>query len=338
MTAAGQAALALDAARVSEWLAGAAGCVPPLRFTAIGNGFSNLTYRVDDARGGAWVLRRPPRGPLLASAHDMAREHGILDRLAAAGAPVPAPVALCTDLAVTGCVFFVMELVAGTVLDTRAAAARLGEAERRRSALSLMTTLADLHALDVDAIGLGDLARRDAYAERQLRRWSRQWEGSRTEDDPRIDAVARRLAAIVPPQDEVAVVHGDYRLDNVVVDAAGTVRAVLDWELCTLGDPLADLGLLLAYTPSSEAEATPVEDGVFLLPGFPAREELAAAYAAASGRSLDALPFWIALGYWKIAIILQGVRRRRLDGAGGGAAELEPVIASFIARAVEAVP
>jgi aminoglycoside phosphotransferase (APT) family kinase protein len=332
----------LDADKVTAWLQAQLPepVRPPLRFAPIGHGRSNLTFRVDAADGRSWVLRRPPLGPLLASAHDMRREHRVLDRLAAAGAPVPAPLALCTDHGVTGADFYVMEHVEGAVVHTRAAAERLDPAARHAAGLSLMATLARLHAFDVDAIGLGDLGSRESYAERQLRRWGRQWELSKTTENPRLERVADRLAAAVPPQDEVALVHGDFRLDNVVVDDAGAIRAVLDWELCTLGDPLADLGLLVAYTPSGEDDVLPVDEGVMLLPGFPSIDELVEEYARASGRALDALPFWVALGYWKIAVILQGVYKRWLqDPLNGGrdAGQLEPVVERLSHRAEAAV-
>jgi aminoglycoside phosphotransferase (APT) family kinase protein len=326
---------AVDVGRVTAWLCDVAECEPPVRVVPIGHGRSNLTFRIDDGAGRSWVLRRPPLGPRLASAHDMAREHRILSRLSEAGAPVPRPVAVCMDADITGDVFFVMEYVPGTVLRTAAVAAELDPPTRRRAGLNLMTTLASLHALDVDEIGLGDLGRRDGYAERLLRRWLRQWHGSKTRDDPRVERIARRLQSMVPPQQAVAVVHGDYRLDNVVVDERGAVRAVLDWELCTLGDPLGDLGVLLAYIARDATETTPVDDGVFLLAGFPTNEELLGAYGQASGRPLDDLPFWITLSYWKVAIILQGVYRRWTENLerGPDAAGLDQVVSSLLERA-----
>jgi aminoglycoside phosphotransferase (APT) family kinase protein len=235
---------------------------------------------------------------------------------------------------VSGAVFFVMEDVDGLVLNRRSTALELAPAGRRRSVVSLVRTLAGVHAIDVDRAGLGDLARRDGYAARQLRRWTRQWELTKTREIPSIDRAAALLQDAIPAQREVALVHGDYRLDNVIVDRFGSVRAALDWELATLGDPLADLGLLLAYTPSSEADVLPNDDGVMLLPGFPDRDEIAGLYADASERSVDALPFWLALGYWKIAIIYQGVYRRWLQdpASGGDAPDALPGVIERLAR------
>jgi aminoglycoside phosphotransferase (APT) family kinase protein len=326
----------LDAGAVEAWLAPRLWAAPPLRFTRIGRGRSNLTYRVDDATGAAWVLRRPPLGSRLASAHDMTREHRVLDALAGAGMPVPRPLLLCDDPAVTGAEFYVMEHVDGHVLDSVHAASGFAPERRRAAAESLMHTLARLHALDVDAAGLGDFARRDAYAARQLRRWRRQWEHSKTTENPSVEAVADELERRIPPQRETALVHGDYRLDNVVVGPDGVVRAVLDWELATLGDPLADLGLLLAYTPATPDDVLPIHEGVMLLEGIPGGAELSEIYASASGRSLDALGFWVAFGYWKVAVILQGVHLRwREHPDDSGAGELEPTVARFIQRAEE---
>lgn len=326
----------LDTDAVAGWLAQRLDFVPPLRFARFGHGSSNLTYRIEDPAGGSWVLRRPPLGELLASAHDMGREYRVLDALARAAQPVPRPLALCTDPSVTGAEFYVMEHVRGIVLDREDVAASLTPARRRAAAVSMMETLAKLHALDVDAAGLGDYARRDAYAERQLRRWRRQWELSRTFEDLRAERVATRLAERIPPQQGAAVVHGDYRLDNVVVDEDGTVRAILDWELSTLGDPLADVGLLIAYTPRSRDEVLPIHDGVMLLEGIPEPAELAEIYARASGRSLDALGYWVAFGCWKAAIILQGVYRRWLDNPDdSGAGGLEPTVKRLLRRAEE---
>jgi aminoglycoside phosphotransferase (APT) family kinase protein len=332
----------VDVAAVQEWLAGRLpGLALPLRFTRIGHGRSNLTFRVGDAAGGRVVLRRPPLGPLLPSAHDMAREHRVLTGLARAGAPVPRPLALCDDVAVTGAPFLVMEHVEGVVLHRRAVAARLSGAQRRAMGIALMETLAALHDVDVEAAGLSDLAPRGGYAARQLRRWTRQWEGSKTREVPAMDRVAERLHAAMPPDRGRTLVHGDYRADNVLFAPDGRVNAVLDWELCTLGEPLADLGQMLAYTPAAADDLLPIDDGATLLPGFPRHAELVAAYQRASGRSLEDLPFWTALGYWKIAAILQGVHRRALDGprgplGGGPPIDLEPAIDRLAERAEQA--
>jgi aminoglycoside phosphotransferase (APT) family kinase protein len=305
----------IDEEAVTAWLAERLPDVtPPLRFAPVGDGRSNLTYRVRDARERSWVLRRPPTGPLLPSAHDMAREHLVQERLGAAGLPVPRQLALCEDPEVTGAPFYVMEHVEGIVVARREVAAALPEEVRAAAGPSLADALARLHAVDVDAAGLGGLARHDGYAARQLKRWGRQWEASRTRDVPAVERVAARLAERAPEQREVSVVHGDFRLDNAILDERGRVRAVLDWELCTLGDPLADLGTLLMYWTQEGDAVAPLGDPATTLPGFATRAELAEAYARASGRDVSELDFWRALATWKLAVILQGVFRRWRDG------------------------
>jgi aminoglycoside phosphotransferase (APT) family kinase protein len=192
-------------------------------------------------------------------------------------------------------------------------------ARRRAIGLALPAALASVHAVDITAVGLADLAGHKPYAERQLKRWRRQFEDSKTRDRPRVDELAARLAEAVPEQREVTLVHGDYHLLNVIVEATGSeVRAILDWELCTLGEPLADLGGLLAYWPQADDPLPPVPTPFSTEPGFPSRDELVAAYAEASGRDVAAVGFWEALGCWKVAIIAEGVLRRRLDEPENG--------------------
>lgn len=330
----------IDVDRVTAWLMERAdGVVAPLRFTAVGHGRSNITYRVNGADGGVWVLRRPPMGALLPSAHDMVREHRVVASLSAAGAPVPRTLGVCEDPEVTGAPFYVMEHVDGLVLHRSDIAAGLSEAARRTSMLSLIDGLAAVQALDVDAIGLGDLGPREAYAARQIKRWRRQWESSKTREIPTIDRVGDHLASRIPDQGEVVLVHGDFRLDNVIVGPDGRLRAILDWELAALGDPMADLGAWLAFTPRDASEAIPIHDPVALLDGFPSHEEVLDRYVSATGRDLSALPFWHALSLWKLAIILQGVYSRwREDprNGGAGAADLEPVVEWLAGRAEDA--
>jgi aminoglycoside phosphotransferase (APT) family kinase protein len=240
----------IDPGPVTAWFrANVAGVRPPLRFRQIAGGRSNLTYRVDDAAGSSWVLRRPPLHGVLPSAHDMGREHRVISALAGTPVPVPATFGLCQDAAVTGAPFYVMAYVDGVVpRDEATVAASLDEAARGAAAGSLVDALVALHQVDPDEVGLGDLGRRHGYLERQLARWQRQLEQSRTRPLPALDEVHRRLAANLPTQvGSARIVHGDFRLDNVVLSPAGQVLAVLDWELCTLGDPLADVGLLLVY-------------------------------------------------------------------------------------------
>ena len=279
------------------------------------------------------MLRRPPLGEILASAHDMAREHVVLSALSEAGARVPRTLAFCADDDVCGAPFFVMEHVDGLVLSSVAVAETLDPDARGAVGQEMATTLAALHALDVDAIGLTGLRRPESLAERQLRRWARQWHASKTRELPLIDELAELFAARLPDEREQTLVHGDYHLGNALVGQDGSMQAILDWELCTVGDPLADVGLMVAYWTEMSAAANG-EDALFpepvtSLPGFPTAAELSDAYLRASGRDPAALGFWIAFAYWKVAIIVEGVYRRWLnDPANGSAAgRLQPAVA-----------
>jgi aminoglycoside phosphotransferase (APT) family kinase protein len=304
----------LEPAPVEEWILSLGlGAQTPLHFTRTGRGQSNLTYLVSDAAGARWILRRPPVGSLLPSAHDVAREHRILRALEPTPVPTPSVYGFTERAWVTDVPLLLMEFVDGIVVDDMDAAERLDLDARARLGSSLVQGLARVHAVDLRATGLIDLASHNPYAARQLRRWRRQWQQSRTRELPAVEELAERLEAAMPEQRELTLVHGDFHLLNVIAAADGAeIRAILDWELCTLGDPLADLGGLLAYWP----QPGDVADAVFpapLLPGLPSRAKLADTYAAATGRDLTALPFWHALGLWKIAIICEGVRRRALD-------------------------
>jgi aminoglycoside phosphotransferase (APT) family kinase protein len=309
----------IDAAGVTAWLRDHAdGVVPPLRFSAIAGGRSNLTYTVTDAAGRRFVLRRPPLGPLLPSAHDMGREHRIMAALQGSAVPVPPLVGLCADESVTGSPFYVMRFVDGLVLRDPEAVEPVPLPIRAAAAEALVDGLAALHATDPDAVGLGDLGRRDGYVERTLRRWRGQWEQSKHREIPLVEEVADRLAAAVPAAGPARIVHGDYRLDNAIVSPAdGSLRAVLDWELCTLGDPMADVGMLLVYWTEPGDETSALFWAPTTAPGFPGRKEIAARYAAASGRDLSELDYFVALGYWKIAVILEGVHVRYRSGQYG---------------------
>ncbi|HEY2596464.1 MAG TPA: phosphotransferase family protein [Chloroflexota bacterium] len=299
---------------MTKWLSETVGLQPPLSFTRIGQGQSNLTYAVEDAASRQVVIRRPPLGELARGAHDMVREHRILSALAAAAVPTARPLAISTDPAVTGATVYSMEHVDGIVLHTDESARALDSNARSRVGIAAVEALAALHRIDVDEVGLGDLGRRDAYAERQLRGWSRQWEATRTRELELVDQVARTLQAAIPPQRDVALVHGDYSLANLIIGPDGEVRAILDWELSTLGDPVADLGTLLCYWPDRPEQAIPERDPLPLLAGFSSRQELIDAYArAAPDRDLSGLQFWLALATWKLAIIFEGITRRRLE-------------------------
>src|SRR5215211_3469292 len=300
---------AIDRPSVEAWFAREVdGAEPPLEFDRISGGRSNLTYGVTDAAGRRWALRRPPLGKRLASAHDMAREHRILAALAPTDVPVAPVVALCEDESVNGAPFYVMEFVEGPILRSRAEAEEaFDDAQRSAIGERVVDTLVAIHGVDPDQIGLGDLGRKEDYVARQLHRWHGQWEKSKTRELELVDDLHERRAARIPEQGPATIVHGDYRLDNMILADTGEVAAVVDWELCTLGDPLADVGLLMVYWPERGEDSLALGMPANLAPGFPTRDEITSRYAERSGRDLSELDFFIALGYWKLAIILEGV-------------------------------
>jgi aminoglycoside phosphotransferase (APT) family kinase protein len=340
----GRGAPGIDVAATTAWFAGnVPQAPPPLDFQVIAGGRSNLTYLVRDAAGGSWVLRRPPLSGVLPSAHDMGREHRIISALLGTPVPVPEAIGLCEDPGITGVPFYVMRFVEGVVPRNEAAVrAAFDERQRATAAESLVEVLVALHAVEPAEIGLGDLGRRDGYIERQLRRWTRQWEQSKTRELPAMDEAGRRLAERVPAQQGPGtIVHGDYRLDNLILSPAGTVAAVLDWELCTLGDPLADLGLLMVYWSDPGDDVLPLDSTVTALPGFPRGPEVADAYARRSGRDLSELDYYVAFGYWKLAAILEGVYARSAAGAYGRDDDtyrrFATVVELLAARALDAI-
>lgn len=304
----------LDVPRITAWIEGLGiGAVAPLEVERVGLGQSNLTFRVTDAAGHAWVLRRPPLGKRLASAHDVAREHRILSALQQTDVPVPTVHGLCEDPEVTDVPVMIVDHVDGVVLNSKADAERLTPQARHDVGLRLVDALASIHAVDLEAVGLTDLGSHSPYAARQMRRWSGQWEQSRTRDLPALDDLTRRLAERDPGSTEIALVHGDGHLRNVIIDPEdASIRAVLDWELSALGDPLADIGTLLGYWPG-EDDPVAFSFDVTTAPDMATHAELMARYAERTGRDVSAVPFWHALGEWKRAIILEGVRRRQLD-------------------------
>jgi aminoglycoside phosphotransferase (APT) family kinase protein len=312
----------IDRDNTTAWLQENVGLVAPLDFDLVAGGRSNLTYKVTDSAGTGVVLRRPPTGHVLPTAHDMSREHRIVTALGPTPVPVAETLGLCLDLEVTGAPFYVMEFVKGHIIrDTFRAEHELDMAGRRRASESIAEVLADLHRVDVDAVGLSDLGRREGYISRQLARWHGQFDQSQPAGFERIKAVDRvyeKLSSDIPAQASAAIVHGDYRLDNTMLADDGKVAAVLDWEICTLGDPLADLGLLMVYwaEPGDTMSALGVSPTV--VAGFARRDELKAWYTERTGRDVSNLEYYVAFGYWKLACILQGVMFRYLGGAGGG--------------------
>lgn len=300
---------------VTTWLQERlAGLEPPLEFALIAGGHSNLTYRFVDRRGSAYVLRRPPLGHVLESAHDMARENRIVSALAGSQVPVAPTFGLCEDVAVNGAPFYIMGFVDGAVLHDATAAEKLSVPQRRSLGSQVVEVLSALHTIDPDAVGLGDLGRKEAYLARQLKRWNKQWVATKTHEIPEMEATASLLEQRMPHQIGSAIVHGDYRLGNMMI-VDGRIQAVLDWELCTLGDPLADVGYLLNSwaepgDPGAELAATHVG-------GFPTRAQVSEWYQAATGRDLVEINYYRAFSHWRLAAIGQGVYKRYLVGAMG---------------------
>jgi aminoglycoside phosphotransferase (APT) family kinase protein len=313
---------------VTAWLEEhVAGAHRPFRFEMIAGGHSNLTFAVTGSDGRRFVLRRPPLGHVLASAHDMGREHRILAALADSSVPVPPVRGLCEDTSVNDAPFYVMDFVEGHVLRDRDSAEHvLAPTARAQVSRSLVDTMAALHRVDIDAVGLADLARHDGYIARQLKRWYGQWNQQKTRELPAIDLVHDALAERIPEQGPATIVHGDYRLDNCMVSPSGDVVAVLDWEICTLGDPLADLGMLTVYWTGPDDEQSAWSGGATTAPGFWNRDRLGERYAEVSGRDVGAIDFYVSFAFWKLACILEGVYARYLGGALGSrnAEQLEP--------------
>lgn len=325
----------IDAPGITAWLAARTPLAPPLAWERIPGGRSNLTYRVTDAEGRRFVLRRPPLHSVLASAHDVGREYRIMSALQDADVPVPPVVGAEPGDHVTGAPFYVMEFVDANVIREPEDAAALSPAARRRVAEQLADVLARLHAIEPDEVGLGDLGRREDYLARQLHRWRGQYDKGRSRDVPMIESLHQRLVAAIPPQQGAAIVHGDYRLDNLMVDDAGDIVAVLDWELCTLGDPLADVGLLAVYwDPFGQGDGLPLIPAAAAIEGIGTFDDVLARYAARSDRELDSLDTYISFGYWKLAVILEGVLARIKAGAYG---EVDAADVATFARVVPAL-
>ncbi|MFZ9405516.1 MAG: phosphotransferase family protein [Burkholderiaceae bacterium] len=307
----------IHAARVTAWMADRTEITPPLQFKLIAGGRSNMTYMVTDAAGRRFVLRRPPMGPLLPSAHDMAREHRLMSALAGTAVPVPRLVGLCQDEAVNERDFYVMHFLEGVVVRDIDIGRTLSPEVRRAMSVALIDTLCELHRVDIDAVGLGNLAKREGYIERQLKRWSEQWERSKTRELPIFDKVRDALMSRLPPASPATIAHGDYRLSNCMMDPAGPVAGVLDWELCTLGEPMADLGGLLGYWYDPNDPEQRGDPQTTSLPGFPSQDEMAAMYADRMKVGLDRIVYYRAFCQWRLASIGEGVYARYLNGQQG---------------------
>lgn len=301
------------------------GVEPPLEFEPIEGGHSNLTFKVSDRASRRFVLRRPPTGAVIATAHDMAREHRIISALADTEVPVPLTLGLCEDLTVNDAPFYVMDFVDGYVLVEPDFTAEIFSLEQRQAlGAQVISVLARLHSLDPDEVGLGDLGRKENYLSRQLKRWRTQWEKTQTRDLPAMEEAYEILVSNIPEQVGAGIVHGDYRLGNMLVGADARVAAVLDWELCTLGDPLADLGYVINNwaQPGEELArgrtSVPTTAG-----GFQTREEFLEGYEKKTGRSTEKIGYYRAFQYWRMAAIVEGVLSRYLKGVMGGGGDTD---------------
>ncbi|MFD5079247.1 phosphotransferase family protein [Streptomyces sp. NPDC058371] len=300
----------------------------PLTGRLIEGGRSNLTYVVTEGTT-KWVVRRPPLGHVLATAHDMKREHRVISALHPTAVPVPRPVLLCEDDSVLGAPFYVMEFVEGTPFRTAEQLAPLGPERTRDAVLGLVDTLVELHAVDPAEVGLADFGRPEGFLDRQLRRWGKQLAASNNRELAGIDELQAALARALPESPAPAVVHGDYRLDNVLIGPDDRINAILDWEMSTLGDPLTDLGLLVMYSAPLELPDSPISTTASAA-GHPEPAEIIERYAARSGRDVSAVSWYTAFAWFKLAVILEGIHYRYTLGQTVGAGfdrigELVPV-------------
>ena len=331
----------IDFEKLTPWFREHVAEVESLEATIIGHGRSNLTYRLE-SDGQSWVLRRPPLSHVQASAHDMGREYRVISALAGTDVAVPKTYAICEDSDVIGAPFYIMEHVEGLVpTDPKLVTERYTEEQRRYMGERLVDTLVALHTLEPKDVGLEDFGKPAGYIERQVRRFTEQLENVKTRDLPELEELARRLPKAIPERTDGTIVHGDFRLDNTMVNDDGNIAAVLDWEMSTLGDPLADLGILRMYWRDRDASgelASIGNMGVITLPGFPSWDEGRARYEEKSGRSLGNLDFYIALANFKLGVILENMHARfKAGGTVGAGFELIGAQVLILARAGLAV-
>jgi aminoglycoside phosphotransferase (APT) family kinase protein len=311
----------IDRGGVSAWLERAVeGARGPFDFRLIAAGGSNLTYRVTDAAGRAVALRRPPVTARIATAHDMSREWRIMKALGehATGVPVPRMLAYCQDVGVTGAEFYVMQFMDGLILRDEQTAGRLTPEQCRLATESLIDVQIAYQNVDVDAVGLGDLGPREGYVARQLRRWKKQVDTAKTRELPLVDQLHAQLAAHLPPEQRPGLVHGDYRFDNTVLGPDMRVTAVLDWELCTIGDPVADFVWSLMYWADPGDPFPWMTSPPTLAPAFGRRAAVRDRYVQRSGRDLSDLDYYVVFSWWKQACLVEGVYARLKAGARGG--------------------
>jgi aminoglycoside phosphotransferase (APT) family kinase protein len=316
----------IDPRGVDAWLAThVAEAVPPFTYEQIMGGGSNLTFRVVDSEGRQWALRRPPMGPILATAHDMGREVKIMSALALSPVPVPDCAAFCRDPDVTGAPFYVMDFVDGLVIRNLESTRAMTREDADRATDSLIDTQIALHTLDLEEYGLADLARHGDYVGRQLSRWRRQIEAGQTRDAPLFFDLHERLMARKPTEQvPPALAHGDYRFDNVVLDERFGVAAVLDWELCTIGDPIADFAWSLEYWANASDPVSFLRDPPTASDIFVSRDEVVDRYRSRCGFEFGDLSYYRVFSWWKQACIAEGALARQIDSARRGHAGRDP--------------
>lgn len=291
---------------------------PPFDWIRLEGGHSNLTYQIDDQNGRSAVIRRPPQGELLPKAHDMSREWALIKALSTTNVPVPKPYGFCEDPDVTGAWFYIMGLIDGKPLyNSEDTQGLVPQPKRETLAHSFFDALADLHQVDPDAVGLGELGKRDSYVGRQIKTWYRSWTSSVSGanfDDDRAHTLQAYFLEHLPDQGPIRVVHGDYGLHNCLFGTDCTVAAIVDWEISTLGDPLADLAYALNPWPDPSDKRPSAPESATSLKGFPPRSALAQRYADRTGRDLSNLPYYVAFNRWKSACIVHGVYARYMEG------------------------
>jgi aminoglycoside phosphotransferase (APT) family kinase protein len=309
-----------------------------LQARVVAGGKSNLTYEVTDGTS-AWIVRRPPLGHVLATAHDMTREHRVISALQDTDVPVPTTFALCEDPRVVGAPFFVMQRVDGTPYRHSSQLEPLGPQRTGTICARMVETLATLHRVDPGAVGLGDFGRPEGFLSRQVRRWGKQLDASRSRDLAGVEDLQALLAANLPAESAPAVVHGDFRLDNLLVDRDDQVAAVIDWEMATIGDPLTDVGLLVVYQRMAELDTGYAVADASTAPGFLSDAEMLERYAKASGRDLSDLGFYLGLAYFKLAVILEGIHYRHGHGqtVGEGFDTVGAVVEPLVAAALDSL-
>jgi aminoglycoside phosphotransferase (APT) family kinase protein len=332
----------LDVTALRRYLASALPGRPsaPVSAGLISGGRSNLTYLVTDGTH-RWVLRRPPLGQVFHGAHDVSREYRVMSSLRGTPVPVPRTRLNCADSTVIGAPFYLMDEVEGTVLRTPEAVSALSEPARRRLGYALVDTLAALHEVRPFDVGLDDLGQPDGYLRRQLDRWARQYQQIKVRDLPHIDPIIAWLADSMPETYGASIVHGDFRLDNVVVDSAGAgeIRAVLDWEMATLGDPLADLGVFISFWDEPGKPFNPVTAGLTAFPGFPSAEEIIERYARQRGVTVGRIDWYRVFAQFKLAVILEQIHVRHVRGQtrGEGFGEVGPMVTALLDMAYSAI-